>query len=146
MCIRDSNPPEPGKKEFKYGLYTYREGDKVMQVRNNYDIEWKKDGESGQGIFNGDIGYITKINRAAGVMQVLFDGRTATYTTEMAKELDVYKRQFQQNSTTAIFSESQDCPAAHEGAGLGLLCQNQEFLQGRSRQDCTKSLKPGLPY
>ena len=83
------NPPEPGKKEFKYGLYTYREGDKVMQVRNNYDIEWKKDGESGQGIFNGDIGYITKINRAAGVMQVLFDGRTATYTTEMAKELEL---------------------------------------------------------
>lgn len=83
------NPPEPGRSEFKFGLYTYREGDKVMQVRNNYDIQWKRDGESGQGIFNGDIGYITKINRAAGVMQVLFDGRTATYTTEMAKELEL---------------------------------------------------------
>lgn len=83
------NPAEKGKQEFSFGLYTFREYDKVMQVRNNYDIRWKKDGEEGQGIFNGDIGRIVKIQRGTGTLTIDFDGRLATYTFEMARELEL---------------------------------------------------------
>lgn len=83
------NPSKVTKTEFHFGAYTYREGDKVMQIRNNYDIQWKKDDEEGQGIYNGDIGRIIQIQKNAGLMQVDFDGRIASYTFEMAKELEL---------------------------------------------------------
>lgn len=83
------NPPSAGKQEFVFAGRTYREGDRVMQIRNDYDILWKTDSlESGYGVFNGDIGYIAAIDPAAEAFAVDFDGRRAEYVFEQASELD----------------------------------------------------------
>ncbi len=83
------NPPVGGKNEFTFAGRIFREGDRVMQVRNNYDIGWKAaDMTSGYGIFNGDIGYIRSIDPASGSFTVDFDGRLAEYVQEQATELD----------------------------------------------------------
>ncbi len=83
------NPPAPGKKEWKGMFYTFREGDKVLQTRNNYDIEWDKNGEKGMGVFNGDIGIIKEIDHPAGTIDIDFDDRICTYTFDMAAELEL---------------------------------------------------------
>ena len=83
------NPPDKNKAELTTaGGRIFREGDRVMQVKNNYHIPWEKDGESGEGIFNGDIGLLQKINYAAGVMKIRFDDRTAEYPTNNLSELE----------------------------------------------------------
>ncbi len=83
------NPPAKDKPEHKGFLYTYRVGDKVMQIRNNYDIVWKKDKEQGTGIFNGDIGRIIAISPAAQTVQINFDGRLAVYTFELLSQVEL---------------------------------------------------------
>lgn len=84
------NPPSPQKNEFKFGGYTYREGDKIMQIRNNYDIVWgREDGEGGLGIFNGDIGEIMTIDKTSRVMLLRFDDKQAEYSFDMAAELEL---------------------------------------------------------
>lgn len=83
------NPKKPNLQEFKSGIYTFRVGDKVMQTRNNYDMEWIKDNENGMGIFNGDIGIIRMIDKASGTIAVDFDMRLAYYSFEMANELEL---------------------------------------------------------
>lgn len=83
------NPPSKSKKEFSINGHLFREGDKVMQVRNNYDMVWKKDdGEMGQGIFNGDIGIIESMNPSLRIMAIRFDDRIADYPYDSAGELD----------------------------------------------------------
>ena len=84
------NPPAPGKREKQLGDFSYREGDRVMQIRNNYDIIWKRtDGlGAGTGIFNGDIGTITKIDFAAETLTVVFDDRETSYGFDMLRELE----------------------------------------------------------
>lgn len=83
------NPPSPSKKEKKYRDIVFREGDKVMQIRNNYDIYWKKDnGEDGTGVFNGDIGILEKIDFDAESFTVRYEDRQAQYTFEMFNELE----------------------------------------------------------
>lgn len=82
------NPPAPGKREKKRRDVVFREGDRVMQVRNNYDLEWEKDGEAGRGIFNGDIGTIQKINYAEETMTILFDDRETAYEFQLLDELE----------------------------------------------------------
>ena len=84
------NPPAPHKKERQYGDFSFREGDRVMQIRNNYDIMWKKtDGCAvGAGIFNGDIGTITSIDPQAEVLTIVFDDREAEYDFSMLSELE----------------------------------------------------------
>ncbi len=84
------NPPAPGKKEKTYGDFSFREGDRVMQIRNNYDILWKKtDGlGSGAGIFNGDIGQITAIDLMQEQLTVVFEDREAVYDFAMLSELE----------------------------------------------------------
>ena len=84
------NPPQPGsKQEFEFAERVFREGDRVMQIRNDYDVEWKTESmESGYGVFNGDIGYIRSIDPAACSFTVDFDGRAAEYAFEQAAELD----------------------------------------------------------
>lgn len=63
------NPPSPGKKEWKVNGVILREGDKVMQIRNNYDIVWEReDGSTGEGVFNGDVGILTRIDKAASAV------------------------------------------------------------------------------
>ena len=85
------NPPVPGKREKQYGDFCYREGDRVMQIRNNYDILWKRaDGlGAGAGIFNGDIGRIREINFQQESVTVVFDDeREASYGFDMLGELE----------------------------------------------------------
>lgn len=79
------NPQAPNKRQVEFGQTIFREGDKVMQMSNNYDLEWKKHGrfadETGQGVFNGDIGYITTIDPQTCEVIVEFeDGRICLYT------------------------------------------------------------------
>ena len=84
------NPPSPDKKERAYGDFQFREGDRVMQSRNNYDILWKKPDASavGAGIFNGDVGHIQTIDPASETMTVLFDDRLAEYDFTQLGELE----------------------------------------------------------
>lgn len=83
------NPPEKGKNELRHMGYVLREGDKVMQIKNNYDVPWFKAGDNGQGVFNGDIGILTRIDRANDILNVMFDDREAMYSLESAKELEL---------------------------------------------------------
>lgn len=75
------NPPGPGKKERSFGEVCFREGDRVMQIRNNYDLPWKKtDGSAlGAGVFNGDVGTVTAIDLQAQTLTAVFDDREAVY-------------------------------------------------------------------
>ena len=84
------NPAAPTKKECPHGNFTYREGDRVMQIRNNYDIMWKRcDGEEvGTGIFNGDVGVIKSINPAMEQVTVVFDDREVDYEFDQLHELE----------------------------------------------------------
>ena len=85
------NPPAEGKREKRFGDFSFREGDRVMQIRNNYDILWKKaDGfGSGTGIFNGDIGKILSIDFAEEQLTIQFDDRIAQYGFDMLRELEL---------------------------------------------------------
>ncbi|MCD7722859.1 MAG: ATP-dependent RecD-like DNA helicase [Clostridiales bacterium] len=83
------NPKSPRKAELPRKGFVFREGDKVMQVKNNYDIELVKFGEYSAGVFNGDIGIIKKIERAAGTISVAFDSGDAVYPIESAAELEL---------------------------------------------------------
>ena len=84
------NPPSPDKKERAFGDYLFREGDRVMQIRNNYDILWKKTDASmvGAGIFNGDVGLIQSIDTGTETLSVLFDDRIAEYDFTQLNELE----------------------------------------------------------
>ena len=84
------NPPGPGKKERAFGDYLFREGDRVMQIRNNYDILWKKTDASmvGAGIFNGDVGIIQSIDTGSETLSVLFDDKVAEYDFTQLSELE----------------------------------------------------------
>lgn len=85
------NPPEPGKAERKFGSVTFRVGDRVMQVKNNYDVMWREEGglTGGMGIFNGDIGVITEISDRGELVTVNFEGRVVEYTADMLPELEL---------------------------------------------------------
>ncbi len=94
------NPPSPAKKEKKYGEITFREGDRVMQIRNNYDIVWfrgadlddllsgREAPETGSGIFNGDLGVLRKIDPESELLWVSFDDRLAWYGFDQLHELE----------------------------------------------------------
>ncbi|MBQ6831679.1 MAG: ATP-dependent RecD-like DNA helicase [Oscillospiraceae bacterium] len=83
------NPPSPTKKERKFGDFIFREGDRIMQIRNNYDILWKKDdGTIGTGIFNGDVGIIRSIDPEAETLDIVFDDRQAVYDFTQLNELE----------------------------------------------------------
>ena len=84
------NPPAADKKERAFGEFIFREGDRVMQIRNNYDIVWKKtDGSAvGTGIFNGDVGTIRTIDPQAESLCIVFDDREAEYDFTQLNELE----------------------------------------------------------
>jgi len=82
------NPPSPNKREKKTRDIIFREGDKIMQIKNNYDIVWIKDGNEGVGVFNGDIGVIQHINFEEETMELNFDDRIAVYDFTMLEELE----------------------------------------------------------
>lgn len=83
------NPPDKSKNEIRYKGTVLREGDKVMQIKNNYDVPWFKSGENGSGVFNGDIGTLTRIDRANDIINVKFDDKEAMYSVENVKELEL---------------------------------------------------------
>ena len=90
------NPPEDGKPEKAVGDRLFRTGDKVMQIRNNYQMEWEIRGrygiviEKGIGVFNGDTGILTEINEFAETAEVEFeDGRFAIYSFKQLEELEL---------------------------------------------------------
>ena len=84
------NPVETGKAEKTLAHCTYRLGDKVMSVKNNYNIHWKKnDGsEEGDGVFNGDVGFVTSIDHKTKRMAVCYDDRTAVYDFNQLDEIE----------------------------------------------------------
>ena len=84
------NPAAPTKKERPYGEILFREGDRVMQIRNNYDIMWKKcDGSAvGVGVFNGDVGIVKSIEPGLEQMTVIFDDREVDYDFDQLGELE----------------------------------------------------------
>lgn len=90
------NPPSPDKKEREHGGGLFREGDKVMQIRNNYQIEWEilsRYGipiEKGMGVFNGDMGIVKEINMFSETMTVEFEeGKTVEYPFKQLDELEL---------------------------------------------------------
>ena len=90
-CLQQAlNPAGADKREIQWGDRLFREGDRVMQTRNDYDVVWvKEDGTVGSGIFNGDVGKILQIDPSGEWLAVEFDGRSATYGAEMLNELDL---------------------------------------------------------
>ncbi len=82
------NPPSPRKREKRFRETVFREGDRVMQTRNDYEITWEKDGESGCGIFNGDIGIIISVLADEEYILIDFEGRLTRYDFTMLDELE----------------------------------------------------------
>ena len=84
------NPSAPGKRELRRGEMVFREGDKVMQVKNNYDMGWTRGMEHGLGVFNGDIGYVAAADPHNEELTVAFDdGREALYALADLEELEL---------------------------------------------------------
>ncbi|MBR5422149.1 MAG: ATP-dependent RecD-like DNA helicase [Lachnospiraceae bacterium] len=90
------NPPSPEKAEYRFGEVVFREGDKVMQIKNDYQMEWEIRGksgivvENGEGIFNGDVGVVHEINSYLKLMEVEFDeGRFVYYPFQALDELEL---------------------------------------------------------
>ena len=84
------NPPNAQQREHRFRDRVFREGDRVMQTRNNYDLLWSRvaDGKTGSGIFNGDIGLIEEIHSSDGYLTLLFDDRRVDYDFSLLEDLD----------------------------------------------------------
>ncbi len=82
------NPSNVHKREHSFGQCTFREGDKLMQVKNNYNIPWTSGDKDGLGVFNGDIGILEKIDEGAHLLYVRYDDRLAEYPFESHGELE----------------------------------------------------------
>ncbi|MBR6159401.1 MAG: ATP-dependent RecD-like DNA helicase, partial [Lachnospiraceae bacterium] len=100
------NPPSPNKKEKEYGGTLFREGDKIMQIRNKYQIQWEITGgfgitvQTGTGVFNGDLGKVDRIDTFSEVVEVIFDeGKRIKYPfgdldqLELAYAVTIHKSQ-----------------------------------------------------
>ena len=85
------NPPSEDRAELRVGNVTFREGDKVMQLRNNYGAEWRTDdfASDGEGVFNGDMGTVESIDAGDRAMTVRMDDRIIRYEGEMLEEIDL---------------------------------------------------------
>ncbi len=83
------NPPSSDKREHNTGYRLFREGDKVMQTRNNYNIHWESKDDEGDGIFNGDIGFVESIDIRHDAIVIYFAGKRATYSKEQLQEIEL---------------------------------------------------------
>ncbi len=84
------NPPDKTKREITVNGFILREGDKVMQIRNNYDLIFSRDdGQEGTGVFNGDVGILERIDLGAGAVLVRFDDREVYYPMESVADLEL---------------------------------------------------------
>lgn len=118
------NPPSRKKQELRWGGNAFREGDRVMQTKNNYEALWERADKSvGSGIFNGDVGTIAEIDASGEWMIVDFDGRLTPFTREMASELElayaitVHKSQGSEYRCVILSA----LPAAHSLMSRGVL-------------------------
>ncbi|MCR5042512.1 MAG: ATP-dependent RecD-like DNA helicase [Clostridia bacterium] len=89
------NPRDKTKNEYKSGIRVFRDGDKLMQTKNDYEIEWKRAREGGHGrpeegagVYNGDIGILRRVSPSATELKIDFDGRISDYPASLAGELD----------------------------------------------------------
>lgn len=91
MILQEAlNPKTPDKQEHKFREMIFREGDRVMQMKNNYDLQWDRDdGSVGCGVFNGDIGTIERINLGAENLEIRFDDRHVVYEFNLLEELEM---------------------------------------------------------
>ena len=91
--LRDAlNPPAKDKKEHDFGFRLFREGDKVMQIRNNYDIRWEDTSTAklGNGVFNGDVGVISSIRDDIKIITVMYDERKVVYEfKDISEEIEL---------------------------------------------------------
>ncbi len=83
------NPPAKHKKEIKTAYRIFREGDKVMQIKNNYHISWVDAENQGEGVYNGDIGIIEHINHSLDNVVINFNGKRADYSLEEMQQLEL---------------------------------------------------------
>ena len=84
------NPRKGNEPQLSFKGFYLRVGDKVMQIKNNYDLQYKKDnGEYGSGIFNGDVGFVTDIDIRGGIIKVRYDDKVATYFSEDMSQLEL---------------------------------------------------------
>ncbi len=117
------NPASPEKRERLFGDTVFREGDRVMQTRNDYDVIWEReDGTAGTGVFNGDVGQILQIEPSGELLTVAFDDRVATYTADMLAELDIAYaitvHKAQGSEYRGVVFAAAGCPAALEVRGV----------------------------
>lgn len=84
------NPARGNSPKINFKGYSMHIGDKVMQIKNNYDLQWTRDnGEIGSGVFNGDVGFIEKIDLRGGFLEIRYDDKLATYYTDNLSELEL---------------------------------------------------------
>lgn len=84
------NPPDKKKKEINVNGFILREGDKIMQIRNNYDLIYiRDDGQEGTGVFNGDMGVLEKVDLPSGALVVRFEDRLVAYPMDTASDLEL---------------------------------------------------------
>lgn len=91
ICLqRALNPYSKSKNEYKHGSVIYREGDKIMHIKNNYDIEWESvsGAEEGMGVFNGDMGFIEKIDLENRELYAVYDDKRVCYSFDMIDEIE----------------------------------------------------------
>ena len=138
------NPPDKNKNEKEIAGVVFREGDKVMQIKNNYQLEWEQRTDkgflvdSGSGIFNGDMGIITKINNLTNYIEVKFDDdRYVTYDSKQAEELELAY------AVTIHKSQGSEYPAVVMPFGFGSFdaYDKESFVYGsyKSKEMCVHS-------
>ena len=82
------NPPSPEKAELRFGDRIFREGDRVMQIKNDYDLDYTAPGEEGRGVFNGDVGVIETVDLKEETVSVRFEDRLVRYAYPLLEELE----------------------------------------------------------
>jgi len=154
------NPPSPEKNEVRVGPFSFREGDKVMMVKNAYEVPWTRDGgETGAGMFNGDIGIVTAIDKKRDTMLVRFDDRVASFSFEQLGLLDhayaVTVHKSQGNEFPAVILALGDTPrrlqyrnllytAITRAKNLLIIVGNEKIIENMTQNEGKLSRYTGL--
>ncbi len=152
------NPQSPAKQEKAFGDTVFREGDRVMQIRNNYDLLWKKTDENmmGAGIFNGDVGIIQTVDQSTEQVSVLFDDRIAYYDftqlneLELAYAMTVHKSQGSEYRAVVLSLWTASPYLLSRSVLYTAITRAKELLIIAGREDCvaamTENAKTGRRY
>lgn len=155
------NPPDKNKREYHFRGKVFREGDKIMQIKNNYDIEWERGSESGVGIFNGDIGVIENIDRREEEMTLRFDDRITEYDFSSLEELEhafaitIHKSQGSEypiviipmfNYSSKLLTRNLLYTAVTRAQKMVILVGRPEVVQGMVENNRTVGRYTGLRY